>query len=335
MVVNETRRHIVDYATFLDLGYRDEDVVACSGLPDAPQGPPITRLVKGSDERVYWVELGARRHIPNMETFAALGYREEEIAILPDAILDRWPEGEPIATVLPPELYRTLRIGEYTVDLYHPGTGGGLYDHAVISAPGRAPVRVDAVQEIGELPAADVTGEGNPDLLLNLYMGGSHCCWGLVLYDLGEQPREVLGQQSPAYQIPATGRGAFEDLDGDGSYEFITRDPLEGIPCSQPSVLAVLRYDEASAQYVGASPQYPQRFADEIARHTVVAEEQREESRMHFKCAAYGVIMDYLYPGRPAEARRELERLYLGADREQFWQQLQVSASRGRCYVAR
>ena len=102
------QRHPVDQETFLNLGYPANDIAA--GIWDGtqmsyPQGAPLTRLLKGSGDKVYWLENGFLRHIPDMETFRQLGYRQADIFQVPDDRLMSWPLGEPLPSVLgtPPE----------------------------------------------------------------------------------------------------------------------------------------------------------------------------------------------------------------------------------------
>jgi hypothetical protein len=176
-----------------------------------------------------------------------------------------------------------------------------------------------------------VTGDGYPDVLFETDpVGGSRCCPGTIVYNLGPEPVQVLGIiTSPDYY---DGRGEFQDLDGDGRYEFITRDALRGIPCSTPTVKVILQY-EPGRGYVGASPRFAAFYADEIARHTQEAEAAIEQSRTGYKCAVYALVADYLYAGQPDQAWAELNRLYLGPDLEEFRSLLEQAVRAGRFFA--
>ena len=59
-------------------------------------------------------------------------------------------------------------------------------------------------------PGYDITGDGSPNLLIEGYTGGAHCCTFYYLLDIGENPR-VIGKLhtehseiSAAYQLPNT-----------------------------------------------------------------------------------------------------------------------------------
>jgi hypothetical protein len=96
LVFDAKRHHIIDWQTFLNAGFTQEQIRACGASAAYAEGPAITRLLKGSSDPVYWLENGLRRHIPDMETFRALGYREQDIAVVSDELLATWPLGEPI-----------------------------------------------------------------------------------------------------------------------------------------------------------------------------------------------------------------------------------------------
>jgi hypothetical protein len=146
LVVDGVRRHIPDWDTFLALGFESGDVVTAWQTSGIPQGPRLTRLLKGSDEPVYWMDGGVRHHIPDMETFRQLGYREEDVSLVPDRLLIAWPLGEPVPSVLgtPPEPVPPPS-GERVALSYHPldpGGGSRLVELYTVNADGHDPSRL-------------------------------------------------------------------------------------------------------------------------------------------------------------------------------------------------
>ncbi len=99
LVFAQERHHIVDWETFLNLGYKQDQIRPCGATAELPEGAPLTRWLKGSSVPVYWLKDGQRHHIPDMETFHALGFLEQDIAMVPDELLALWPLGAP----LPPQ----------------------------------------------------------------------------------------------------------------------------------------------------------------------------------------------------------------------------------------
>jgi len=71
-----------------------------------------------------------------------------------------------------------------------------------------------------KIPVIDVTGEGNPTLVVLKRSRGLHCCSSDVIFSLGKTFRKIV--ELPAYHSPY-GFG-FKDIDGDGTYELIGND---------------------------------------------------------------------------------------------------------------
>ena len=332
LVVDNTRRHIVDWDTFLNLGYLTSDIVPCGDATSDPEGAPITTLLKGSGVEVYLMENGIRHHIPDMDTFTASGFHIDEITVLPDTMVASWPLGTPLASAAPvPQdtVYQEFVIISYTIRLWHRELG--IHDFATISQLGQPDVRVDDVETIDRLPPRvpplDVTGDHDPDLIFLTHPNGSaHCCYGTVVYNLGALPTQVLDILSPAYQTPGTGRGDFQDINGDGRYEFITSDPLLGIACTQPSVYVILQYDPAQGRYVGATPRFAAYRADMIARYLSLPTTSDP-------CTIYPMVTTLSYLGKTDDAKAAFDRLYRGDNTASYWETLQTAVHQGRFYV--
>ncbi len=331
LVIDNTRRHIIDWDTFLNLGYQQPDIVPCGTSATYPEGDPITKLLKGSDAPVYWMENGVRRHIPDMATFSAMGFQISEITLLPDNILSRWPLGDPMPRLSgsSAQIVQELVIGDYTIR--HWTSPQEYFDYAIISAPHQPDIRVEQVEAIGQLPTSDVTGEGHPDVVFTLDKIGSRCCMGTSLYDLGATPTEVLHSFHP-YAMYSTegGAGIFRDLDGDGRYEFITDDGVYA-SCSTPVVEAVLAYDPNQQRYVSASRQFLDYYADYFVQ-LVESANAVPETRMHYGCVAQSLVQTLLYLGLDQEARVAFDRLYAAPDAEVYWNEYVEGVKRGKFY---
>jgi hypothetical protein len=327
LVWDNTRHHILDWDTFLNLGYLTPDIVPCGDAADDPEGAPVTNLFKGSGVEVYLLKTGVRHHIPDMDTFNALGFSTADITILPDAFMAQWPVGNPLRTLAPvagDTVYQEFLARIYTIRLWHPGQG--MFNYATISQGGDPIVRVEALDSIVEVPPRDLTGDRDPDIIFLTHpVGSAHCCFGTVVYNLGSAPREILNILSLAYQSD-TGRGDFQDIDGDGRYEFITHDPLTNIPCTQPSVYTILQYDPAQGKYIGATPHFAAYRADMIARYLRLPTTSDP-------CTIYPMVATLSYFGKTADARAAYDRLYRGDNPAAYWDTLQTAVQQGRFYV--
>jgi hypothetical protein len=238
-----------------------------------------------------------------------------------------------------PSAYRLVQeqaLGAYTFRLWA-DTGADSFDWdriATLSAGGRVLAQHEFVYDVGEPPGTDVTGEGNPDVILQVFTGGAHCCFSTVVYDLGASLTKVL--ETPLSNCG----GGFEDLDGDGVMEYRTCDDLFAYRycgfASSPMAEVVLQY-EAGRGYVPASPRFPEIYAQTLAQHREWAEsadpEAGDELDGTTKCAVLWPVLDYLYMGDPAQAWAELDRLYPYPDKHLFWAEVVQAVSASPLYA--
>jgi hypothetical protein len=66
----------------------------------------------------------------------------------------------------------------------------------------------------------DVDGDGEPEVVLDLYWGGAHCCWYTQVY----RYVPATAHYAPLVHIWGDFGYVFADLDHDGSQELVTRD---------------------------------------------------------------------------------------------------------------
>jgi hypothetical protein len=228
-------------------------------------------------------------------------------------------------------------IGAYTIQLWrNTAADAWSYDSVVtILADGQTLAQREMVWGIGELTGQDITGEGNPDVIIETFTGGAHCCFSTIVYDLGPTLTKVLETRE------SNCGGGFEDLDGDTIPEFVTCDDLFAyVYCPyalSPMVQAILRYDPAQG-YVPASPHFAHLYTEAIATHTGMAEgaapgEQGEWDQTT-KCAVLPLVLDYLYTGQADRAWAEFIRLYRYPDALLFWAEVVQNVSDSSLYAA-
>lgn len=109
---------------------------------------------------------------------------------------------------------------------------------------------------------SDLGGDGEPEVLLDLYTGGAHCCFytAFFRYANGEYVRRVHSWGNEAYRL--------RDLGGDGRPELVTYDDrfnyaFSCFACSAVPVL-VLRYEQG--RLVNATRRFPQLVRADAAR---------------------------------------------------------------------
>ena len=123
------------------------------------------------------------------------------------------------------------------------------------------------------------------------------------------------------------GPGEFEDLDGDGTFEFTTCDDAWAYAyCSfadSPLPRVVYAYDRARGEYVPATPRYASRFRDQLARDLDEAQTWLRDSGDDadpglIKCRLLQPALGLMYSGRFDDGVLLIRVLYRGGDREQF-----------------
>lgn len=238
-----------------------------------------------------------------------------------------------IPTTLPPvppdggiyQLKDERIIGTYTVQRWtNPTNQIGFDDVVTINSPEQPPIRVDMASNINSLTGTDINKDGYPEVIIETYSGGAHCCSSTLVYSLRTTP--VLILQKPE----SNAGGVFPDLDHDGIREFETADDLFAyLYCpyaGSPSVRVIMEYDPQKDLYVPTSPRFTDSYAPMIAEHVYRAEAGQPGGLGEWdnttKCSILPLVLDYLYTGQKDKAYAELYRLYLYPDVEDFWKEI-------------
>lgn len=92
------KRHIRNIDTFNHFRFRWDSISFLSNefINSIPSSSFISRLIKGSGERVYLMENGQRRWISSMQVFRNRGYSWSDIGQVSDSLLFSYPEGAPL-----------------------------------------------------------------------------------------------------------------------------------------------------------------------------------------------------------------------------------------------
>lgn len=253
--------------------------------------------------------------------------------------------GPPTATAtstppLPPEQGYTVAqeqvAGDYIIRLWRNRSPQSIgFDSVVtISRGGQEVVRIDHAAEIVSETGTDLTGEGHPDAVIEIYTGGAHCCFSTLIYDLGPEITKVL--ETPLSNCS----GSFQDLTGDGRPEYVTCDDLFAYMycpyAGSPAVQVIMVYQPGRG-YVPASPSLAALYEQTIAQHRAFAENsvpgERGEWDGTTKCSVLPLILDYLYTDRPQEARAALETFYSYPDAALFWAEIVRTVSQSPLYA--
>lgn len=241
-------------------------------------------------------------------------------------------------------LQTRMSMGAYVAEIWVDvgPTAKPFHGILLLSRDGAVVLREEDVVALGKLSGQDITGEGDPDLIVERYSGGAHCCGGTYVLSLGAEvrridipcpPRGNVSRLSPDPLIP----WGFHDLDDDGVFEFVTWDDsfayLFGSYVGSPAVPVVLQY-ASDRGYVPANhfllESYEVAILEQKAwmKSSSLFSRDREVTRS----AVAQLALLYLYSGRADEAWKVLCDHYPYPDAGGLRVLLEAIAERSPCF---
>jgi hypothetical protein len=240
-----------------------------------------------------------------------------------------WPKGRSDDHF---DLLGEMQVGSYTVRRWQ-GTRM-LGQIVTISEGDQIAVQVEETFLLVRMAGQDITGEGNPDVVVSSWSPNPLGAYKTAVYDLGPAVSQVLdvspitcGDFLLGDACPCG--GMFQDLDRDGVPEVIACDeafhfrwtiPAEVYPCA-PQQLVVLQYDRERG-YVAASHRFPELYEARLGWLRGEANKAQREPQSPGEgppCAVMALVLNYLYTGQPARAWAELDRRYDAPDKALWW----------------
>jgi hypothetical protein len=186
-------------------------------------------------------------------------------------------------------------------------TRAGLrYDLTIadICAEGCILVPDDATTKAEEsiLKVADLDGDGEPEVLVDTFSGGAHCCLTtrLLSWDgTGYQPRDV------AYGDVGYG---LKDLDGDGRPELVGYDPVfsSAFTAFAASAFPPLVLHVSKGRFIDDTKQFPALIRTDATARLKDLRKARKGDDIRGVLAAY--VADQYLLGKASVATRELAR---------------------------
>jgi hypothetical protein len=236
------------------------------------------------------------------------------------------------------ELSDERLIDGYALRVWRNGTAGantpGFDRLLTLTQTGQPPIQIEFFDNLDPLTGSDITGDGRPEVIVETYSGGAHCCFSTLVYSLGERAEKIL--ETPA----ANCSGVFRDLDNNAVLEFVTCDDRFAYAycpfAASPVVTAVLAY-EAGEGYAPAGPRFAELYTEPIAAHTALAQEAQGGALGEWdattKCAVLPLVLDYLYSGQTEQAWSALEELYRYPDAEAFRDEIEQTIEASPLYA--
>lgn len=216
-------------------------------------------------------------------------------------------------------------INGYTIRIWkNPDDKLGFDSILLIEAAGQPATRVDMFSTLQDLTGSDLNADGYPDLVIETFSGGAHCCFGTQVFSLRPAAAALILQKPES-----NAGGHFEDLDLDGIFEFITYDDsfaYQYCPyAAGVTAKVIMAYNARRDRYIPASPRFPEQYTGEITTNEGRAQaapgELGEWDGTNI-CAVLPLALDYLYLGQPDQAQAEFTSRYSGPDTDAKWAEI-------------
>lgn len=214
-----------------------------------------------------------------------------------------------------------------------PDEPGGMTCRATITSPQGKVVyeQSDWGMEIDPITGKDINGDGQPDAVLVGFSGGAHCCWTYHFISLGQTPgliREFENQASASFK-DLRGDGQIEILIQDGDYDF-------GFGLDHAlSVFPLLIVQLNGSTFKDVGTEFWPVFDKEIRQErdklnsqrsydflNTIPNEPHDDSYLNTKSSVLLIVLNYLYSGRPKEAKATLGQLWPPDSQEQTWKEM-------------
>lgn len=164
---------------------------------------------------------------------------------------------------------------------------------------------------IGVEPGDDLTGDGVPNLLVEAYSGGAHCCFSYALLALGDELTvlwEGFLADAGAVAVDLRNDGAVQLMSADMSFAYALCSFAE-----TPAPAVVLALEPTGVRV--ANLEHPEVYEREVAwaleRVLMLPPLAGPDSQA---CALAQLYLSLLYGGRGEVAEAALERLFQGGD---------------------
>lgn len=228
-------------------------------------------------------------------------------------------------------------IDGYAVRFWHDSENqSGFNDIVLIETASKPAIRVDMASALGDLTGTDINGDGYPDVIVETFSGGAHCCFGTQVFSLRPTNAALILQKPES-----NAGGQFQDLNGDGIFEFITYDDTFAYQyCPYAAgvfVKVVMEYDAAQDRYAPASPRFSDQYREDITQNegrALSAPGEFGEWDGTNACAILPLVLDYLYIGQQDQAHMELVSRYSDpAKAESFWNEVLLAVQGSPLYT--
>lgn len=148
---------------------------------------------------------------------------------------------------------------------------------------------------------ADKTGDGTPDMAVEYYSGGAHCCFSMYFFELGNEVRPIpvlYTNNTPTLAVGKNPEGGLKLVTGDNTFAYWNTS-FAGSPI--PQVILTFRNGEfrtnAKLMAKPAPPVAKLKQKAAAARREMSLEPYEGEDTGSFMNAFWGEMLDLIYSG--------------------------------------
>ena len=156
----------------------------------------------------------------------------------------------------------------------------------------------------GPVYTRDLTGGGNPDVILGQYSGGDHCCSTVTVIELGKDSVEVVGQIAGLDGLPFDGLEVLR-LERKPGWQLVTHRPRRTV-CSQhrdaADVISIYTY--SNGHFSDQTPRFTA-FLNRVLQGNLA---KWRSDKLHSLRLLQTIAADYSRAGKPGAAQEFLKQ---------------------------
>jgi hypothetical protein len=178
---------------------------------------------------------------------------------------------------------------------------------------------------LDKISGADINGDGKPELVIDGYSGGEHCCFTYTIVKLGGVARilrKIESSSALTFEKQEDGTVVIRGVDSSLDY-FLVPHEMAVVP------LVFLRMEGSNLVNVSAQfqPQYDKLIEEARGQLTTADLEKFRQSRYTTKLFSdqlptvrrvLVIVLNYLYSGREAQAWQSLQELWPPSDQSRI-----------------